>query len=204
LFQILETSGEAARQALSREANCQKPAKVDPKNKGGARDAAIWLSVVDFLKANPEESVFFVCGNTSDLRNGTSYPHPMANDLQGVGSRLTHLTSFEQFVSRFTEQIAVDTEHVQNLLVDLLTSTANPVGVAAANLHFRQPYKREWYTGTAIGARASSVEYEYRPFRWHAWLFPPTAAIRRIGEVSGHKIGKEEWYTATVNLFHPG
>jgi hypothetical protein len=48
LFQILETSGEAARQALSREANCQKPANVDPQNKGGARDAAIWPSVVDF------------------------------------------------------------------------------------------------------------------------------------------------------------
>jgi hypothetical protein len=142
LFQILETSGETARQALSREANCQKPAKVDPENKGGARAAAIWLSVVDFLKANPKESVFFVCGNTSDFSNGTSYPQPMANDLHGVESRLTHLTSFEQFVSRFTEQIAsADADmtpiHVGNrvshdvLEVDPASGTREAAGTAA-------------------------------------------------------------------------
>jgi hypothetical protein len=40
LFEVLETSGDVARQALVREANCQKPAKApDAKDKGGARDA---------------------------------------------------------------------------------------------------------------------------------------------------------------------
>jgi hypothetical protein len=52
LFQIVETSGDVARQALLREANCERPAKgPDAKDKGGARDAAIWLSVVEYLKA---------------------------------------------------------------------------------------------------------------------------------------------------------
>jgi hypothetical protein len=205
LFRILETSGEAARQALSREANCQRPAKVDPENKGGARDAAIWLSVMDFLKANPEESVFFVCGNTSDFGDGSSYPEPMADDLRAAGSRLTLLTSFPEFVSRFTEPITViDTERVQSLLESLLMQTSNPIGVAAANLHFRQPYTWEWYTGTAIGIGNSSTGYEYRPFRWQAWLTPPTATVRHIGEMSGHKIGGEEWYTATVDWILTG
>lgn len=35
-------------------------------------------------------------------------------------------------------------------------------------------------------------------------MFPPTAAVRRIGELSGHKIGEEEWYTATVDWILTG
>jgi PIN domain len=57
LFRVIDTSGEAARQALVREANCQRPAKEGVKDKGGARDAAIWLSVVEYLKNNPDEKV---------------------------------------------------------------------------------------------------------------------------------------------------
>jgi hypothetical protein len=147
--------------------------------------------------------VFFVCDNTSDFGDGNSYPEPMADDLQGVGSRLILLTSFDQFVSRFTQPItAIDTEHVRNLLANLLTQIPNPIGVAAANLHFRQPYKQEWYTSTAIGVGAT--DYEYRPFRWQAWLAPPAATVRHIDEVSGHKIGGEEWYTATVDWILAG
>ena len=117
---VLDTSGEAAKLALAREAYCEKPAKVDSKAKSGARDVAIWLSVIDYLKANPEQTVFFVSDNTHDFGDGTAYLSPMAEDLGDTQSRLKQLTSFEEFVSQFTQTIDADTEHVKELLISVI------------------------------------------------------------------------------------
>src|ERR1700722_1899882 len=102
LFEIVETSGDGARRALLREANCEKPARgADAKGKGGARDAAIWLSVVEYLKGNPGEKVYFVSSNTHDFGDGTDYPAPMSEDVEGLEDRLALLTSFDAVVSEF-------------------------------------------------------------------------------------------------------
>lgn len=85
MFEIIDTSGNVARQALLREANCEKPAKgPDAKDKGGARDVAIWLSVIEYLKDNLEEKVIFVTGNTRDFGDGSEFPAPMSDDLKDL------------------------------------------------------------------------------------------------------------------------
>ena len=81
VLRTLETSGENARAALAREAFREKPAKVVSKEKSGARDAAIWLSVIDYLRANPTETVYFVTSNTKDFGDGSVYQNPMSEDL---------------------------------------------------------------------------------------------------------------------------
>jgi hypothetical protein len=84
LFEVINTSGDAARQALLREANCEKPAKgPDAKNEGGARDAAIWLSVVEYLRNNDGETVYFVSGNTRDFGDGSAFPAPCPRTSRG-------------------------------------------------------------------------------------------------------------------------
>jgi hypothetical protein len=188
ILKILETSGESARAALAREAYCEKPANVDPKNKGGARDAAIWLSVIDYLKANPAETVYFVSNNTQDFGDGSAYPSPMSEDLTDMMSRLLHLTSFDDCISRFSDNLGASTEDVKSLLTSLINDSLVSIeGTAQSALS----------GGRFEGTRIEDGVFE--PIQWTAWLVPPSAAVRNVSEASGHKIGDEEWYTATVD-----
>jgi hypothetical protein len=133
LFEIVETSGEVARQALLREANCEKPAKgADAKDKGGARDAAIWLSVVEYLKSNPDEKVYFVTANMRDFGNGSEFGAPMAEDIKGLEDRLAFLTSFGSVVSAFSTPLDIDEEHIEKNLA------GGPANVAVV-VHGRAP-----------------------------------------------------------------
>jgi hypothetical protein len=188
ILETLETSSDNAKQALAREAFCEKPAKTTPKDKGGARDVAIWLSVIDYLKENPEDEVFFVSNNTDDFGDGTKYPEPMSEDLGEMKSRLTILTSFDEFISRFTVKVEADDEHVKELLGELASDSLTSFA-STANLVLRDGR----FEGTRIGNGA------FEAVQWSAWLLPPSAVIRNVSRSSGHKIGNAEWYTANVN-----
>jgi hypothetical protein len=60
-FVILDVTGDDAREALRREAARQPPAKIDDKGSGaGARDAAIWLTVLRQCPIASPSSVHFV------------------------------------------------------------------------------------------------------------------------------------------------
>lgn len=186
VLEIIPTSEESAKEALAREAYCQKPAKTDPGSKGGARDAAIWLSVVQYLKKNPAEEVFFVTNNTDDFGDGTRYPEPMASDLGDMQARLTILTSFDEVIARFTEQIEVSDGEVRRLLEIVINDPASALSASASK-------RTGIYTGTFIGDGRSI------PVHWFSWKTPPSALIRSVGNGSGHRIGDHEWYTATVD-----
>ncbi|MGW1364730.1 PIN domain-containing protein, partial [Streptomyces chartreusis] len=89
VFEVIETSGEAARRALAREAVALPPAARCKDHSKGSRDAAIWFSIIEFLKANPDESVCLVTDNTNDFGDGETYPYPMNEDIAGLEDRLT-------------------------------------------------------------------------------------------------------------------
>jgi PIN domain len=133
VLSTLETSGESAKEALAREAYCQKPAKTDAKAKGGARDVAIWLSVIDYLKENPTETVYFVSNNVRDFSDG-EYPDPMLDDVGDMRDRLVLLTSFEEVISRFTQDVAVDPEKARNVLTSLPASVLASVESSAQTI----------------------------------------------------------------------
>ncbi|AKL68116.1 PIN domain-containing protein [Streptomyces sp. Mg1] len=201
LFEIIETSGDVARQALSREAHCEKPAKgSDAKAKGGARDAAIWLSVIDYMTKNPGETIHFVSANTRDFGDGGSFQPPMGQDLKGLEDRLVLLTSFDAVVSEFTTPLEVDEKHIEDVLVGLLTreETLSPLESAVKDLLTARTGS---WMGTEVNAFLAGfgATNGYAPVRWNAWLSTPKAFLRSVREVSGHRIGEEEWYTATVD-----
>ncbi|WP_438293861.1 PIN domain-containing protein [Streptomyces sp. HUAS TT7] len=201
LFEIIETSGDVARQALSREAHCEKPAKgADAKAKGGARDAAIWLSVIDYLTKNPGETVHFISANTRDFGDGNSFPSPMGEDVEGLGDRLVLMTSFDAVVAEFTTPLEIDEKHIEDVLVGLLTreETLSPLESAVKDLLIAKTCS--WVGTEANGFLAGLGSTDvYAPIRWNAWVGTPKAFLRRVHEVSGHRIGEEEWYTATVD-----
>jgi hypothetical protein len=201
LFDVIETSGDVARQALQREANRQKPAKgPDAGDKGGARDAAIWLSVVDYLKANPGETAYFVTGNTRDFGDGTDFPAPMNADIKGLESRLKLLTSFDDAVSEFTTPLEID-ERTRDVLVGLLTSddALTLLRRSVMDLLAAQPGPGPWEGNTVHAYLPLPATDAYQTVHWATWTREPRAVLRRVQAVAGHKIGEESWYTATVD-----
>ncbi len=201
LLEIVETSGDVARQALLREANCEKPAKgPDAKDKGGARDAAIWLSVVEYLKSNPDEKVYFVTANTRDFGDGSEFPAPMAEDIKGLEDRLALLTSFDSVVSAFSTPLDIDEEHIEKDLASLLTSEAALTLLAGAGRELLAAQTGPW-GGNAVQAFLSELvpADTYPQVSWSTWASEPKVVLRRVQDVAGHKIGEDAWYTAIVD-----
>ncbi len=190
LFEVIETSGGVALQALQREANCRKPAKgPEARDKGGARDAAIWLSVVDYLKGHPGEEVCFVTGNTRDFGDGTELPAPMNEDVKDVRDRLRLLTSFDAVVSEFTAPLEIG-QHVKEDLIGLLTSGAAVTPLARSVWDQR------------LSAPGSGTFGQGARFFWALRLGGPDdrrVVLRSVQDVAGHKIGEDSWYTATAD-----
>lgn len=193
VLEILETGDANAKTALAREAYCEKPAKADPRSKGGARDVAIWLSVIDYLKAHPDDDVFFVTNNHHDFGSGDDYPEPMAGDLGDMKDRLTILKSFDDFISRFTGAIEVSDDEIMRRLEDLASDPVVAIGVSANTL-----LKDGSFEGTRID------DGKFDAIQWREWLLPPSAVIQCVSRGSGHKIGDDEWYTATVDWILTG
>ncbi|MFB7618491.1 PIN domain-containing protein [Kitasatospora sp. NPDC056181] len=180
--EVVETGGEAARQALVREALALPPAERWKEKSIGGRDAAIWFSVLDFLRANPEEEVWFVTDD-GDFGDGRAYPYPMDQDLGDMADRLHRVTDFDEVVSRFTE--LVDEKQARAETEALLKSALfrETVVRAAAGL-LRSPFG---FPGTGSGSRET---------RWGSFLVRPQAGLLSFEKVEGHRIGDDVWCTA--------
>jgi predicted nucleic acid-binding protein len=189
VLEVIETSGKSAKEALAREAYCEKPAKANADKKGGARDVAIWLTVVDYLKEHPDEEVFFVSNNPNDFGDGAEFPELMSGDLGDMRGRLTMMASFDEVISRFTEKIQVSDAEIKSRL-EAAASDSSAIVDAYAGTSLR-----------AIGFFGGTRVDNWEPITlmWRTWLLQPSAIIRGVTNGSAHKIGAAEWYTATVD-----
>lgn len=55
--------------------------------------------------------------NTRDFGDGTSFPFPMNEDLEGIEDRFVLLTSLSEVVQQFAEATEVDDEAVSSALM---------------------------------------------------------------------------------------
>ncbi|MDX3127754.1 MULTISPECIES: PIN domain-containing protein [Streptomyces] len=107
---IVPTSEAALKQALTREANLLPPCKQVTINEGGdttkigGRDAAIWLTAVEYAREHPDETVYFVSKNTKDFGDGGAFPYPMNEDLAGIKDRFEFLTTWHDLVEKFAQR----------------------------------------------------------------------------------------------------
>ncbi|THA79792.1 PIN domain-containing protein [Streptomyces sp. A0592] len=185
IFEVIETSPEVARRALTREALALKPAKRAGDHSEGARDVAIWFSILEFLKANPGEKVCFVTNNTNDFGDGSAYPYPMNEDVEGLENRLTRLTDFNEVVSAFTKTVSgADAEAVAD---ELLRSSAVRARVAQTAVEILASP-----TGFA-GLNADDTVVQ-----WRGWWIAPEAELLTVTDVTGHEIEGDVWYTANA------
>ncbi|BCW77861.1 hypothetical protein NicSoilB11_41860 (plasmid) [Arthrobacter sp. NicSoilB11] len=183
IFEVIEMSGDIARRALAREAMSLPPAKRNKDHSEGARDVAIWFSILEFLNENPEEHVFFVTSNTNDFGDGTAYPYPMDEDVRGLEGRLTRLADFDQVVSRFTKEVSG--EAAETAAGDLLRSF--PIQSRLAQTAVEILTSPTGFVG--VGPTDGVVQ-------WRSWITPPEAELLSVTDVVGHEIEGDIWYTA--------
>ncbi|MFE9440744.1 PIN domain-containing protein [Streptomyces sp. NPDC006602] len=195
IFTVIPTSGEAALKALVREANGEKPAKMTDKQgekkKEGARDVAIWLSVVDFMKKYPNEQVYFVTKNSKDFGDGSGWPSPMDADIQGMEHRITLLEDMDAVISEFTEEVPAS-----ELSADAATALmglSQTVGeLAIKKLHGKPRLPASLLSGFDEGRR------QFKRTGYRRWVAPPDAELLNVSNVTGHKIGDSVWFVADV------
>lgn len=182
--------------AVSREANCLPPCREVKGIKTGARDAAIWLSAIEYAREHPDETVYFASSNTKDFGDGTDYPPLLKQDLAGLEDRFVHWTSLAQVVSHFTEQVETDMDVVTELLraPELLKQVT-----AAAHTTGCFPWDGSWqcrvYT-SAFAAESAVVPVS-------SWL--TTGSItHRVQAAQMYRLGEQEWCTAEVSWYLAG
>jgi hypothetical protein len=196
LFEVLPTSEQALRAAVIREANRLPPAKDNDK-KEGARDVAIWLSVVDYLNANPDEEVYFVTNNTKDFGDGSLWPHPMDQDLDEMDDRLIMVKTFEEVISRFTDSVETPDK---SAITDLLNAPRNLHTIAKSALNRLRTEPDDRYGSGVLASRMSPFDKRLGALSTVAFFSTtPLTSLLSVADVSGHRIGDEHWYTAEVD-----
>lgn len=186
---VIPTSETALREAAFREANGLAPCKIQEGGrsaKTGFRDAAIWLSAIEYAREHPHGEVFFVSSNTRDFGDGSGgYRAPMDQDVWTAGN-FTYLTSLDDVISRFAPSTDIDEDRAQSILESeaVLTQAGR---VAHATL-------RTFRSTIASGTLGRETELG----QVTVWMEPPAAVLDSIKDVSAYKIGEHAWCTATV------
>ncbi|MFJ6901912.1 PIN domain-containing protein [Streptomyces hokutonensis] len=193
VVEVLETSERALRDGMVREANGLAPCKIAETESGkalktGARDAAIWLSAVEYAREHADETVYFVSANTKDFGKGTSYRAPMDQDIAGLSDRFVLLTSLDQVIARFTQPAETD---------DVLA--AEILGSLAVRKAIREEAMKRFDFDVAFPCTTSvgDVGHEVAVSSAFGWL-GATPTLDSVEEVKTYRIGEHEWCTAVV------
>ncbi|MFB8347932.1 PIN domain-containing protein [Streptomyces niveus] len=184
----LPTSPSAYEQALFREANLLAPCKTvnSGKHKTGARDAAIWLTAVEYARAHPLEPVYFVSNNTEDFGDGKSFQSPMREDLQGLEDRFVLFTSLDGVLTKFAAESPVS----EGELTSLLELDENLVNVARMAKGAARRGR-----GTVI----DPVDGEWRDVVVRRWVSDPVVNLNCVSDARSHEISGHQWSTVTAH-----
>jgi hypothetical protein len=200
MVEVIEPSAETLRTALFRESNVLPPCKQLGKGaKTGARDAAIWLTAVEYARDHEDETVYFVSENIKDFGDGTDYVEPMKTDVAELGDRFVHLTSLDDVVKRFVRETEPDegfllailareewTDAVSGALSDRLPAF-DPTNVPGW-LDSELPYTP---LGEGMGARGEVHSAL-------GWFEPPSLVFDGVSDMTAYSIGGRVWSMATV------
>jgi hypothetical protein len=202
----IPTSETALREAAFREMNVLPPCKSiaiseHEKVKTGGRDAAIWLTAVEYARDHPKEKVYFVSGNTKDFGDGTAYSPPMDEDLEGIKDRFVHLTSLDEVVKLFTVPVEGNEEQVRGILSG--SESLKAISSEAARYMPPDIWSRRKFEGAMafLAEDLGTGEFETvttEPVQVLGWAGAPTVAFKDMVELSAYSIEDHVWCAATV------
>ncbi|MFC8867991.1 PIN domain-containing protein [Streptomyces sp. NPDC057148] len=189
IVEEIPTSDWALRQGAFREANLLPPCKQVKGSKVGARDAAIWLSAIEYARNHSDETVYFV-SQDNDFEP-TAYPKLMRADLDGLGERrFVHLTTFQELVDRFTESTTPD----KDLVCRVLRSPAAADAVARASREIRPTYGSILCTVARLDPNGDPHTVAAR-----SWIAASTCArFEGLSSVETYRVGDHEWGIAVA------
>ncbi|WP_178798511.1 PIN domain-containing protein [Streptomyces sp. MNU77] len=199
VVEVVPTSGEALREAAFREANALPPCREDGK-KIGSRDAAIWLSAIEYARAHEDETVYFVSENTRDFGTGTNYTGVMADDVADLGERFVHLTGLSEVIDRFTEPVETDPEAIRPVLrspgivLAIEQQAVTLGGVDGMDTGLLEALNLPGFRCTT-GNSLTPVEQALA----RRWAVPEVSA--QVGEITAaesYRVGEQVWCIATV------
>lgn len=195
IFEVIPTTGEVALEALIREANGEKPAKMfdkqGEKKKEGARDVAIWLSVVHYMRENVNEQVYFVTKNSKDFSDGNEWPPPMDGDIREMEDRITLLPDMDAVISKFTQEVpASELSGEASAALNALTQTIGDLAI-------KELRGRPDLPASLLSVHERTGE-RFRRVSYRRWVAPPDAELLAVSNVTGHKIEDSVWFIADV------
>ncbi|MFJ1551948.1 PIN domain-containing protein, partial [Streptomyces sp. NPDC088246] len=177
---------ETARGSMKR---YRTPSKKVGGDKTGARDAAVWLTAVEYAREHPDETVYFV-SEDSDFGDGSSFGPPMVTDVQGLGDKFVFLSSLDDVLTKFAVPSEVDDAELKSLLTDPRRG-----GAVARNSRGQRGFSG------AVILESGQLE-EAHDWVWvgaHALVGFNSVSDARAFEIAGHR-----WYTATVRWLVSG
>ncbi|WP_327713722.1 PIN domain-containing protein (plasmid) [Streptomyces sp. NBC_00464] len=191
ILEVLPTSEAALREGMFREANVLPPAKRKGEGerapKIGARDAAIWLTAIEYARDHPDENVYFVSSNHKDFtKGGGVYPSPMDADVEDLGDRFKHLTNLGDVLALVAPTVDIEEGDVRALLernaVTIQEMAADMWGNVNAGLAFD--------VMTSAGERAEATG-------WLKYKDGPHARLVDVGPFQAYRLGEEEYVVAS-------
>ncbi|MEV5331218.1 PIN domain-containing protein [Streptomyces werraensis] len=213
ILEVLPPSASVLQEAAYREANVIPPCKqlemkgVNKPVKTGSRDAAIWLTAVEYAREHPDETVYFVSKNTNDFGDGSSYKGraKLWQDVQELGDRFKHYASLDPVVAEFTEPTEVDDALVQEQVgtPEAASIIAREAGAKwGANVESVHAFDAP----TFLGALWPDSDDSERPLMGGVgpWITTPHAHVDLVSDVSAYRIGDHVWCTATVRWLLTG
>lgn len=189
LVDVIPTDATILAEALRREANQRPPAGTKKGIKTGARDVAIWLTAIEYAHAHPDETVYFVSGNTSDFTDGKgSYPAPMDADLTRAGRKFFHLTALSDLLEQLAPAVDVKSEDVEQKLRDS--------AYVWAEAH------RAWSSGGAALSFPVPALWEstgqVEEVRFVLLRMPMASKLLEVEDLKAYRLGEVTWCTAKV------
>ncbi|MEU6631718.1 PIN domain-containing protein [Streptomyces parvus] len=193
LVEVMPTTGEILQEALKREANSQRPAGKKGDTKTGARDVAIWLTAVEYAHSHPNETVYFISGNTKDFTDGKgSYPAPMDVDRDRAGSNFVHLTELSDVLEQLAPAVPVQPEDVEGRL----RSSSGTIQTAALRAWggrralFALPVTALWRKSGEVGRVRFVLDGRKRS--------PFVTTLLDVGDIKAYRLGDDTWCTARM------
>ncbi|MCX4489880.1 PIN domain-containing protein [Streptomyces anulatus] len=194
LVEVIPMTGGIFQEALEREAYQLAPAGRKSNIKTGARDVAIWLSAVEYAHTHPDETVYFVSGNTNDFTDGKGdYPAPMDADRGRAGDNFVHLTALSEVLERLATPMVVNEKDVEQRLQNYsrhVETTAlvmwSAGEVADVTYHLSRAVTAQWQAGN----KAEPVSFVLSRKR------PLKSKLLKVDDVKAYKLGEDTWCTA--------
>ncbi|MFE2116941.1 PIN domain-containing protein [Streptomyces microflavus] len=193
LVEVIPTSGEIFQEALKREANEQRPAGKKGDTKTGARDVAIWLTAIEYARAHPDETVYFISGNTRDFTDGkVDYPAPMDADRNLAGGNFVHLTKLSEVLAKLASAVSVEEDDVKARLRSsswsvqraALSSWADARGLMSTPV-------------TALWRTSGEVE-QVRFVLDRRKKYPFVTTLLDVEDIKAYRLGDDIWCTAKM------